>query len=100
MALQLDQKYLDEMLAIVREQVDTRMWRPVLFGSRARGTAQRFSDIDLGFVSSKPLPERVKTALWEALDDSDIPYVVDIVDMQSVSPELRQLAEKEMVPLA
>jgi type I restriction enzyme, S subunit len=99
MAMQLEQKYLDELLAIVQERVDTNVWRPVLFGSRARGTAQRFSDIDLGFVGAKPMPAKVKAALWEALDDSDIPYMVDIVDLQAVSPDLRKLAEKEMVRL-
>ena len=99
MAVQLEQKYLEELNLIVRAHVDTRTWRPVIFGSRARGTAQRFSDVDLGFIGSQPLPWKVKTALWEALDDSNIPYVVDIVDLQSASPELRELAEKEMVQL-
>jgi predicted nucleotidyltransferase len=100
MALQLEPKYLDELTLIVRKHVDTQMWQPVVFGSRARGTAQKFSDVDLGFVGSRPLPQEMKTALWEALDDSDIPYVVDIVDLGSASAEFRKLAEKEMVPLA
>ncbi|HEY1835298.1 MAG TPA: nucleotidyltransferase domain-containing protein [Candidatus Saccharimonadales bacterium] len=100
MAVQLEQKYLNELLTIVRAHVDVRTWRPVIFGSRARGTAQRFSDVDLGFVGSQPLPQKMKTELWEALDDSDIPYVIDIVDLSSVSPELRELAGKEMVQLA
>jgi uncharacterized protein len=100
MALQLEPKYLDELTSIVRKHVDARTWQPVIFGSRARGTAQKFSDVDLGFVGPQPLPVHIKTALWEALDDSDIPYVVDIVDLQSASAEFRELAEKEMVPLA
>ena len=84
---------------IVNKEVDTDAWRPVVFGSRANGRAHKFSDIDLGFIGSEPLPQGVETRLWEALDESDIPYVVDIVDLTTTQPEFRQVAEQHMVEI-
>jgi len=99
MTVQLEKPYLKALKAIVAEQVDTNTWQPVIFGSRGSGRAQKFSDIDLGFIGDKPLPAKVEVGLWEALDDSDIPYVVDIVDLSAVQPEFRALAEQTMVEI-
>jgi hypothetical protein len=94
--VQLEEKYLQDARQIVQKYVDTNTWQPVLFGSRVAGNSRRFSDIDLGFCGSKPLPDGVPGKLWEAFDDSDIPYVVDIVDFAYTSPEFRAVAETHM----
>lgn len=99
MALQLEEPHLKALKAIVSKQVDTTAWQPVIFGSRASGRAHKFSDIDLGFIGSTPLPSGVKMRLWEALDDSDIPYVVDIVDLTTTQADFRHVAEQAMVKI-
>jgi uncharacterized protein len=99
MPVQLEEPHLKALRTIVAEQVDTATWQPVVFGSRASGRAQQFSDIDLGFIGPVPLPERIQAQLWDALDESDIPYVVDIVDLTTAGAEFRQVAEQAMVRL-
>ena len=99
MGLQLEDCYLEELRRIVVRYVDTDEWRPVIFGSRANGTARKFSDIDIGFIGTKPLPFSVKSRLWNALDDSDIPYVVDIVDLSVATAEFRRIVEQSKVYL-
>jgi len=96
MALQLEQPYLEMLKTIVNKQVDTAQSRPVIFGSRATGRAHKFSDIDLGFVGPKPLPRNIQTQLWLALDESDIPYVVDIVDLSVAQADFKEVAEQAM----
>ena len=97
--IQLDDKALVSVRAIVANNIDTSSWRPVIFGSRATGSASRFSDIDLGFIGENRLPESAVSRLWEAFDESDLPYVVDIVDLTTTSAEFRKVAEKNMVNL-
>jgi predicted nucleotidyltransferase len=99
MALLLEEPYLSMLRRIVAEQIDTRHWQPVIFGSRAQGRGHRFSDIDLGFVGDEPLPAALQTRLGDALDESDIPYVVDIVDLTTAQPEFKQVAEQTLVKL-
>jgi predicted nucleotidyltransferase len=99
MALRLEEPYLSMLRRIVGEQIDTNRWQPVIFGSRAQGRGHRFSDIDLGFIGKEPLPTALQTRLWDALDESDIPYVVDIVDLSSAQPEFKQVAEQAVVRL-
>lgn len=96
MTIQLEECYLEELVRIVSQFVDTDVWKPVIFGSRASGRAREFSDIDLGFIGSEKLPGKVEAQLWAALDDSDIPYVVDIVDMSLASQDFLALAREHM----
>jgi hypothetical protein len=50
--VQLAEAHRDELEAILRAAgVDFARNRPVVFGSRADGTARRYSDIDLGFAN-------------------------------------------------
>lgn len=55
MALQIPANHLDVMRRIVRQYVDTTAHEPVIFGSRAAGTARTYSDVDLGFLGEQPL---------------------------------------------
>ncbi len=99
MGLQLEDYYLEELRRIVARYVDIDEWHPVIFGSRANGTAHKFSDIDIGFIGTKPLPFSVRSRLWNALDDSNIPYMVDIVDLSAATTEFRNTVEQSKVDL-
>jgi predicted nucleotidyltransferase len=49
-----------------------------LFGSRAKGTAKRFSDVDLFYL--KDIPIHMIHELEEEFEESDLPYKVDIIN--------------------
>jgi nucleotidyltransferase substrate binding protein (TIGR01987 family) len=79
--VQLSRAHRDELEAILRAAgVDFAAQRPVVFGSRADGTARRYSDIDLGFAG-EPLSAPRLALLAEAFEDSELPYRVDIVNL-------------------
>lgn len=64
-----------------------------LFGSRARGENSRFSDIDIGFLSDKDLSKDL-VMLRELIEESNIPYKVDIVDL-STNKDLLEIVIKK-----
>lgn len=86
---------LQELFAILEAHLPGhRVWA---FGSRAtRRRVKRFSDLDLA-IDGNELPLRKIAILEEALDESRLPFKVDIIDLASVTPEFRARIEPEMV---
>jgi predicted nucleotidyltransferase len=71
-----------------------RVWA---FGSRATGRrVKRFSDLDL-LIEGESLSFREAALLERELDESRLPFKVDIVDSSSITPEFRARIEPEMV---
>lgn len=62
----------------------------ILFGSRARGNAHQTSDIDIGILHNGSYDRKRLTALRTELEEMNIPYTVDLVDLSVVSQEFRQ----------
>ena len=62
----------------------------VLFGSRARGNAHCTSDIDIGILAHSSYDRKKITALRADLEEMNIPYTVDLVDLSAVSEEFRK----------
>ena len=56
------------------------------FGSRVKGTAHRFSDLDICLSAQRPLNYEEKANLRLAFSESDLPFIVDIVDLKRCSP--------------
>lgn len=65
--------------------------RPVVFGSRATGTARQYSDVDIG-IAGEPLPLYELGLIREEFDESSLPYVVDIVNFADMSEEFAAVA--------
>ena len=70
-----------------------------VFGSRAKGTARRGSDLDLAIDTGRPLTRAETDALADAFHDSDLSYRVDVVDLHTVEPRFRAIIERDRVPL-
>ena len=66
-----------------------------LFGSRARADSRRASDIDLAVVTSQPVGSTEMAELREMLENSNIPFRVDLVDYASASAALRRMIDIE-----
>ncbi len=64
-----------------------------LFGSHARGDNSEFSDVDLAILSKEDISEEI-TILKALLEESDLPFKVDIIDLRK-APYLKEIIEKE-----
>ncbi len=69
----------------------------VLFGSRARKDSSIFSDVDIGIIPRGKLDESKLSILREEIEDSNIPYKVEIVNFSQVSPDFREEALKDAI---
>lgn len=67
-----------------------------IFGSRASGQAAKWSDVDVVVSGGKPVPGEVFEAFKEKLENSDLPFFVDVIDMHSVSQVLKQQVLQEV----
>lgn len=72
--------------------------KAILFGSRARGDARQWSDIDIAIDSEKVVPPEILSALREAYEESSILLNVDVVDLRDASAEIRSAVLREGVP--
>ena len=71
-----------------------RVWA---FGSRVRGRARRFSDLDLAFDAGRALTLRDTALLADAFEESDLPWRVDIVDLVTCSLTFRREVQSQAV---
>lgn len=60
------------------------------FGSRINETHKRASDLDILIRNKRPIPLEIIAIIREEFENSDLPYKVDIVDDNSISPAMRK----------
>lgn len=69
-----------------------------LFGSRATGTQKKNSDIDLAFKSkAKDLDQKI-SVVKEKLEESNLPYIVDLLNWDKILKEYFPSVNKNKVP--
>ena len=86
---------LERVRAIVLDELDAADVRVYLFGSCATGSLRPTSDIDVAVEPLHGSPSPSLATLRERLEDSDVPYDVDIVDLSTVSPAFSQRVRRE-----
>lgn len=70
-----------------------------VFGSRARGDHQEFSDIDLLVESPTPLPPYLLSQIRSQLEESRLPIKVDVVDIHELANSYRAGVIKDRIEL-
>jgi len=71
-----------------------------IFGSRAKGTATPRSDLDIALESTNEIPYGKLMQLKDALNNSDLPFHIDVVNWQTIPPSFRAMNEKERILLS
>lgn len=89
---------LDRVRQIVLSALGGQRARVFLFGSRATGGAARASDIDVGILPEEPLTRGTLARLREALEESTVPYAVEVVDLSTVDETFRRRVVESGVP--
>lgn len=64
--------------------------RILLFGSRAKGTAEETSDFDIAIDTGNKIEHRTMRQTREKIDNLNLPVTVDLIDLQAVSEKLRK----------
>ena len=91
----LESRHIDLLKAIVIKPLlptSTKLW---VFGSRARGDYQKFSDLDL-LVSGHVSPQLI-SSIREALEESSLPIKVDLVCEEELAESYRDGVMRDRV---
>ncbi len=94
----MDDEAFAYIKSVLREYLDGGKNTAFLFGSRATGEAQKYSDFDIG-IEGKPLEAMTWFNITEEFENSNLPYIVEVVDFNKVSEEFRQEAKKKIIPI-
>jgi uncharacterized protein len=81
---------LDELRRIVLDKLGERDAAVYLFGSMATGEVRQASDIDIAILPRTELPRGFFSELADTIDESTIPYDVDLIDLRDVGPDFRE----------
>ncbi|MDP3706264.1 MAG: nucleotidyltransferase domain-containing protein [Legionellaceae bacterium] len=99
MTLDMTDRHLKIVLEILNNNLPivATVW---VFGSRAQKAKKKYSDLDLVIdFDGEKIPISTLICLNEAFDESDLPYKVDIVDWNTISPEFKKHIQNKRVLL-
>ena len=91
--------HLDTVLDILHKHLpaNVKVW---VFGSRADWTTRDSSDLDLALQGDSALDYDTIMGLEVAFEESLLPYMVDVIDLNRVSASFKQIVEAQKIPLA
>ena len=84
--------YIDIVKQIVLKHVPKNEFAVFLFGSRAASNSNSLSDIDVGIMGTKPLPTLIMADLDSDLEESIVPFKIDLIDFYQVDKAFKDEA--------
>lgn len=84
------EEYLKETKSIFLHHMKDQPIKVILFGSWATGKMQNISDIDVALLSEKNIAPEILNPLRHDLEESCIPYPVEIVDLSRTDEKFKQ----------
>ena len=91
----IDEKTKHKIIAVISALIPEA--KIYLFGSRARGTNSKFSDIDIALDAGKSLPTIDVDEVKSMFKESNIMYFIDIVDFHQMTPFMQEDVIKDRV---
>ena len=64
------------------------------YGSRVKGTARKFSDLDLCYLEN--ITDEVICQIKEELEESDLPFMVELVNWKQMRLQFQELIKKDL----
>lgn len=98
--IHIDEKHLNIITSIIKSITELDNCPVYLYGSRVQGKSVKYSDVDIAIdYHGKSLPDTIKLNLSSLLENSLLPYTVDIIDINTVSPVFKAKVESEFIKL-
>lgn len=89
--------YLQQLKQLVIDFLKDEDVSVILFGSMARKDNYLASDVDIGLIPYGKFNEKKLILLKEKIEESNIPYKVEIIDFSKVSEEFKKVALKDTI---
>ena len=84
--VQRSSRYLQAVRRILLKRLQRYDVKVYLFGSITRDELRRTSDIDVAVLPAGSLPDGVLSEIREELENSRVPYRVELIDLAKASP--------------
>lgn len=92
------QKIIQSTVNIIHNYL-TQEYKPILFGSFARGDGLKNSDIDIGIIGKEKVPWNIMVKIKQKIEDIPTLRSIDIVDLNTVSDKFKNKALAEAVEI-
>ncbi len=92
-----ENKYVEAAKDIILDQIDKKNITVFLFGSRATGKGKRDSDLDIGLWSNNKIESTIMRKIRSAIEESIVPYHVDVVDFTTVEEKFKKIALRKII---
>jgi hypothetical protein len=89
--------YLSALKQMVLSHLGNENVKVLLFGSRARNDNHPASDVDIAIVPGQGFDRMKITLLKEKIENSTIPYKVEIVNLAETSDDFRNEIMKDAI---
>jgi len=90
-------KYLKILKDIILSQINREQVMVFVFGSRVLNRYSSSADVDIGLLSSEKLPSSIYHRIKNAVDESIIPWDVDIIDFARVDSSFKTQAMENII---
>ena len=90
--------HLEAVQSILRKHLPAGV-KVSVFGSRANWTTKDSSDLDLAVQGTAQIDHKTMSRLEIAFEESDLPYTVDVVDLNRIGESFRKIVESQRIPL-
>ncbi|MCL2144320.1 MAG: nucleotidyltransferase domain-containing protein [Endomicrobia bacterium] len=101
--IDLEPHYLEELKDVLNwrlKKLEEKNVKVYAFGSRTNGKTKRASDIDLAIdAGGKKLPPLFLASLKEFFSASEIPYKVDIIDLNDISESFKSCIKDDLIEI-
>lgn len=91
--------YSSQIKEIIQKHLPVEEFKLFIFGSRASGKTRKWSDIDVGIWGKNRLTAKTLADIEEDLEDSRIPFRVEVVDFSRVSQDFKEIALQSIIKL-
>lgn len=88
--------YIKLCKELVLESINTNEYAVLLFGSRAYNSHNEKADIDIGILGEGMFPEADRNLIKDKIEESEIPYNVDIIDFSRTSNSFKKVALRKI----
>ena len=95
----LEQKHITLIKNIFEKYLSNKLKAKVyIYGSRATGKTKKFSDIDIVLKLKDTETNSIITKLKSDLEESDLPYKIDLVNWHEIAEEYLPQIKKQKIP--
>jgi len=83
---------------ILKKYLNPHKQTAFIFGSAAAKKMRRSSDIDIG-LEGEDITSETYFSIKQDLEDSNLPFTVDIVRFSEVNDRFKEIAKKDIIPI-